>query len=250
MGVGGQGVLYPHRPTPEAMFELIHRHRPDALLRRAHALRRDAAGEGGGEALRPLVAPPLRVGGGGAARGALPPLARALRRRDPRRHRHHRDPAHLPVEPPGAGAARARRACRCPATRRSSWTTTGRPVPAGEIGNLRVKGDSIMAYYWNQHEKTKDDALRPLDPDRRQVLPGRGRLLLVLRPRRRHAEGRRHLGVAGRGREHADRPSRGARGRRGRRTRTRTAREAEGLRRAEGRPRGRAAPSRASSRPS
>jgi benzoate-CoA ligase len=32
----------------------------------------------------------------------------------------------------------------------------GRPVPAGEIGNLRVKGDSIMAYYWNQHEKTKD----------------------------------------------------------------------------------------------
>src|SRR5262249_46274643 len=28
MGVGGQGVLYPHRPLPEAMFELIHRHRP------------------------------------------------------------------------------------------------------------------------------------------------------------------------------------------------------------------------------
>jgi benzoate-CoA ligase len=32
----------------------------------------------------------------------------------------------------------------------------GRPVPAGEVGNLRVKGDSTMAYYWNQHEKTKD----------------------------------------------------------------------------------------------
>src|SRR5262249_27080445 len=31
----------------------------------------------------------------------------------------------------------------------------GRPMPAREIGNLRVKGDSIMAYYWNQHEKTK-----------------------------------------------------------------------------------------------
>src|SRR6202795_3486791 len=26
--VGGQGVLYPHRPTPDAMFELIQRHRP------------------------------------------------------------------------------------------------------------------------------------------------------------------------------------------------------------------------------
>ena len=29
------------------------------------------------------------------------------------------------------------------------------PVPAGEIGNLRVKGDSTMAFYWNQHDKTK-----------------------------------------------------------------------------------------------
>jgi benzoate-CoA ligase len=32
----------------------------------------------------------------------------------------------------------------------------GRPVPAGEIGNLRVRGDSIMAYYWNKHDKTKE----------------------------------------------------------------------------------------------
>jgi benzoate-CoA ligase len=31
----------------------------------------------------------------------------------------------------------------------------GQPVAQGEIGNLRVKGDSTMAYYWNQHEKTK-----------------------------------------------------------------------------------------------
>ena len=32
----------------------------------------------------------------------------------------------------------------------------GAPVPQGEIGNLRVKGDSTMAYYWNKHEKTKE----------------------------------------------------------------------------------------------
>jgi benzoate-CoA ligase family protein len=31
----------------------------------------------------------------------------------------------------------------------------GRAVPAGEIGNLRIKGDSIMAGYWNQPEKTR-----------------------------------------------------------------------------------------------
>jgi benzoate-CoA ligase len=32
----------------------------------------------------------------------------------------------------------------------------GRPVPPGEIGNLLIKGDSVCAAYWNQHEKSKD----------------------------------------------------------------------------------------------
>jgi benzoate-CoA ligase len=31
----------------------------------------------------------------------------------------------------------------------------GRELPRGEIGNLWVKGDSVCASYWNQHEKTK-----------------------------------------------------------------------------------------------
>jgi benzoate-CoA ligase family protein len=31
-----------------------------------------------------------------------------------------------------------------------------RPVLQGEIGNLLVKADSTCAYYWNQHQKTKD----------------------------------------------------------------------------------------------
>jgi benzoate-CoA ligase len=32
----------------------------------------------------------------------------------------------------------------------------GRGVPEGEIGNLWVRGDSVCAGYWHQHEKTKD----------------------------------------------------------------------------------------------
>jgi benzoate-CoA ligase family protein len=32
----------------------------------------------------------------------------------------------------------------------------GQPVPEGEIGNLLIKGDSVCACYWNQHEKTKE----------------------------------------------------------------------------------------------
>ena len=32
---------------------------------------------------------------------------------------------------------------------------TGAELPAGEVGNLMVAGDSICAFYWNQHERTK-----------------------------------------------------------------------------------------------
>lgn len=31
----------------------------------------------------------------------------------------------------------------------------GQPVPPGEAGDLWVKGDSALAFYWHQHEKTK-----------------------------------------------------------------------------------------------
>jgi benzoate-CoA ligase family protein len=31
----------------------------------------------------------------------------------------------------------------------------GRPVGEGEVGNLHVRGDSSLAFYWHQHEKTK-----------------------------------------------------------------------------------------------
>jgi benzoate-CoA ligase len=34
-------------------------------------------------------------------------------------------------------------------------TEQGAAAAAGEIGNLAVKGDSTCAFYWNQHEKTK-----------------------------------------------------------------------------------------------
>jgi benzoate-CoA ligase family protein len=33
---------------------------------------------------------------------------------------------------------------------------SGQPVPDGEPGNLMIKGDSVCACYWNQHEKTKE----------------------------------------------------------------------------------------------
>lgn len=31
----------------------------------------------------------------------------------------------------------------------------GRDLPDGEVGNLLIKGDSVAAYYWNKHERSK-----------------------------------------------------------------------------------------------
>ncbi|MBS4026969.1 MAG: benzoate-CoA ligase family protein [Clostridia bacterium] len=36
---------------------------------------------------------------------------------------------------------------------------SGNVLPHGEIGTMQVKGDSLAAGYWNQHEKTKDSFL-------------------------------------------------------------------------------------------
>ncbi len=35
----------------------------------------------------------------------------------------------------------------------------GRVLPQGEVGNLLIKGDSAAAYYWNKHQKTKETML-------------------------------------------------------------------------------------------
>ncbi len=69
----------------------------------------------------------------------------------------------------------------------------GRAVPPGEIGNLLVKGDSACAGYWNQHERSQQTPLR------------------------RHDQGGRDVGIAGRGRERAGGTPGGGGGGRGRR---------------------------------
>ena len=50
----------------------------------------------------------------------------------------------------------ARAASSSPATTRAFSTAKGEPVPAGEIGNLWIRGDSVCAGYWNRHDLTRD----------------------------------------------------------------------------------------------
>ena len=153
--VGGQGVLFPHRPTPEAMFELIQRHRPTlffgvptlyaAMLQVKEAEKRYDLSclrfcISAGEALPEELYRRWRERFGVEVLDGIgtTEILHIFLSNRPGRAR----PGSTGLAVPGYEAAIV--------------DDEGHPVPAGEIGNLRVKGDSIMAYYWNQHEKTKD----------------------------------------------------------------------------------------------
>ena len=195
VGRGGRGArpgaVAPGRRSSSAAAEV----RRDAVLRRPDVLRQHAA--------RPSCRPTRSRACGWRRRPARPlpaalyqRLDDALRRRHPRRHRHDRDAAHLPVQPAGQvrpgttgvavpgydlrildedgprGRRTARRArCSSAATRPPPGTgpATTRPAQVFQGEWLRT-GDTYVA--------------------------GRGRLLRLPRPHRRHAQGQRDLGLA------------------------------------------------------
>ena len=152
---GAQAVLYPHRPTPEGVFEVIARFRPTLFfgvptLYAGMLAVKDAEKRFDTSSLRLCV----------SAGEALPDeLFTRWRERfsveiidgigtteigyifisnRPGRSR----PGSSGVPVPGYELAIV--------------DDEGHPVARGEIGNLRVKGDSTMAYYWNKHDKTKE----------------------------------------------------------------------------------------------
>jgi benzoate-CoA ligase family protein len=160
MSVGAQAMLYPHRPTPESVFETIARFRPTIffgvptlyagmLAVKEASTRFDTSSlrlcVSAGEALpdelytrwRERFGVEIIDGIGTTEIGYIfisnrPGLTR-----------------------PGSSGRPV------PGYELAIVDDEGRPVAQGEIGNLRVKGDSTMAYYWNKHEKTKEALFGP-----------------------------------------------------------------------------------------
>ncbi|MBI4592913.1 MAG: benzoate-CoA ligase family protein [Candidatus Rokubacteria bacterium] len=160
MGAGAQSVLYPHRPAPEAVFEVLARNRPTlffgvptlyaAMLAVKDADKRFDLSSlrlcvSAGEALPEEIFTRWRerfgveiidgIGTTEILHIFLSNRAGAVR------------PGSSGLPVPGYEAAIV--------------DDEGRPVPPGEIGNLRVKGDSTMAFYWTKHEKTKESLFGP-----------------------------------------------------------------------------------------
>jgi benzoate-CoA ligase family protein len=160
MGVGGQSVLYPHRPTPDSVFETITRHRPTIFFGIPTLYASMLAVK---EADKRYDLSSLRL-----CVSAGEPLPDELYKR-------WRDRFGVEVldgigtteilhiflsNRPGA-ARPGSTGQAVPGYEAILVDDEGRPVPRGEIGNLRVKGDSTMAYYWNKHDKTKETLFGP-----------------------------------------------------------------------------------------
>ena len=159
-------------PTPAVVYDIIERYRPTlffsvpthyAMLLAHDAPDRDSICRASAAPCRPARRCRPRSSSG---------FATSLRRRDPRRHRLDRSPAHLHLQPAWRASGPGRAGASCPATRRGSSTRTtararGRDrQPAGQ-GRLDVRLLLEPARADQGHD------CRPLDPDRRQVLAGR-----------------------------------------------------------------------------
>jgi len=160
MRVGGQGVLYPHRPLPETMFETIQACRPTIFFG-VPTLYAGMLAVKEAEKRYDLSSLRLCVSAG----EALP--AELYRRWKERFGLELLDGigtteilhiflSNRPgrVKPGSSGSP-------VPGYELAIVDDEGRPVPRGEVGNLRVKGDSTMAFYWGKHEKTKETLLGP-----------------------------------------------------------------------------------------
>ncbi len=195
MSVGAQSVLYPRRPTPDVVFDLVTRHRPTIFFGVPTLYAAMLAAK---ESERPLDLSSLRLCV--SAGEALPAdLYRRWRER-------------FGVEIiDGIGTTESGHiflSNRPGAVRPGSSGLPGprlrvrhrrRRGPAGGAGRDRKPAGPGRLDHGLLLEPARQDEGHPprsVDPDRRQVPPGRGRLLLVRRPRRRHAQGRGHLGLA------------------------------------------------------
>jgi benzoate-CoA ligase family protein len=153
-GVGGAGVVFPGRATPERIFELIGRHRPTILVNVPTMMRAMVETASAGHPLPELSCLRLCTSAGEALPEEL--------------HRRWRETFGVEVLD-GIGSSEAYHiylSNRPGATRHGTlgqvvpgYTARvvddeGRELPDGETGRLWIEGDTAALMYWNAHEKS------------------------------------------------------------------------------------------------
>ncbi len=152
--VGAQCVLYPGRPLPEAMFEAIQRYKP-TIFYGVPTLYAAMLAVKETEARYDLSSLRLCVSAG----EALP--AELFKRWQARFGLEILDGIgtteilHIFISNRSGKIKPGSSGTLVPGYEAMIVDEAGQPVKPGEIGNLKIKGASIGAAYWNQHEKTK-----------------------------------------------------------------------------------------------
>jgi benzoate-CoA ligase len=160
MGVGAESVLYPHRPTPEAVFELLHRHRP-TLFFGVPTLYAAMLAVKEAEKRYDLSSLRLCVSAGEALPEELYTRWRERFGTEILDGIGTTEILHIFLSNRPGAVRPGASGLPVPGYEVAIVDEAGQPVKAGDIGNLRVKGDSTMAYYWNKHEKTKATLFGP-----------------------------------------------------------------------------------------
>ena len=153
-GVGGAGIVFPERTTPERIFELVRLHRPSILVQvptmmAAMAAHPDAAGQdlsslrlctSAGEALPAELYERWRAAFGVEVLDGIGSS-----------EAYHIYISNRPgrVRPGSVGEV-------VPGYRARVADEDGREVPDGEVGTLWIEGDTAALLYWNEHAKTKE----------------------------------------------------------------------------------------------
>jgi benzoate-CoA ligase len=153
LSVGAQSVLFPGRPTPEAVFEVIARRRP-TLFFAVPTLYTGMLAVADAERRFDLASLRLCVSAGEALPTEM--YARWLARFGVEiiDGMGTTELLHMCLSNRPGAARPGSSGLPVPGYETAIVDDADVPVPRGEIGSLRVKGDSIMASYWNQPEKT------------------------------------------------------------------------------------------------
>ena len=197
LSVGATTVLKAERPTPDGVAALLRKHPVTVFFAvptfYAAFLNSPNAPQKSEVKIRRCISAGEASAGGNRAH-----LEGALRRRDFRRARHHRDAAHLSDQRAGRDQIRHHR--QGGAGLRDQADRRGRQAgEAGRDGRALCARADQRDHVLEQPREVALDLPGRMDPLGRQIYRGRRRLLHLLRPRRRHAESVGHVCLAVRG---------------------------------------------------
>jgi len=153
-GAGACSILYPGRPRPEAIFEIIHRERPTVFFG-VPTLYASMLAVPNAERNYDLSSLRICVSAGEALPAELFKRWRQRFGTEILDGIGSTETLHIFISNRPGAVKPGSTGVPVPGYEAKLIDEQGAKVSRGEIGNLLIKGDSICSCYWNQHERTK-----------------------------------------------------------------------------------------------